>query len=404
MGKKDKSDAPGAQRRVWEDREIRFDSPAKALTPRRGEYIIDSINSVEDTKGNNGERGSLIATNLRIIWASHRHSTTNLSIGYNTILTMGIRKAKSKLRGNHLALYLMTKFGASRFEFIFTSLVKSSPRIFSTSQVPCFALLSLLVVVLCRVLWCVLVTMAGGGGRCGNQSVLRAYETSKLYRDLKLRGSLIRDGALVMLPKENVLNCVQGVWNLSYDQGNLGTLIITNIRVVWHANLATNYNVSVPYMQINSIRVRASKFGDALVLETSPTSGGYMLGFRITPGDVLDTVVKELTSLYNVYSVEPIFGVDFKMEEKPASVASVKASRVNDDIQIIDTQQAGGISYPAYLADTNKKEDREVVFDPHLGLAIESTAHQAVTTTTLWEVAPNSDPKKVVRKPSGPGV
>ena len=53
---------------VWEDRDIRFDARSNLLGCRKGEMIVDSINSVEDTKGNNGERGSLIVTNLRIIW------------------------------------------------------------------------------------------------------------------------------------------------------------------------------------------------------------------------------------------------------------------------------------------------------------------------------------------------
>ena len=50
-----------------------------ALDCRRGEIEIDSINSVEDTKGNNGDRGSLSITNLRIIWSSHKRPRTNLS-------------------------------------------------------------------------------------------------------------------------------------------------------------------------------------------------------------------------------------------------------------------------------------------------------------------------------------
>ena len=40
-----------------------------------------------------------------------------------------------------------------------------------------------------------------------------------------------------------------GVWNLSSDQGNLGTFFITNVRLVWHANMAENFNVSIPYLQ-----------------------------------------------------------------------------------------------------------------------------------------------------------
>lgn len=64
---------------VWQDREIRFDVPFALLKPRRGEVEIDSINSVEDTKGNNGEKGQLAVTNLRLIWCSHKDPRTNLS-------------------------------------------------------------------------------------------------------------------------------------------------------------------------------------------------------------------------------------------------------------------------------------------------------------------------------------
>ncbi len=81
----------------------------------------------------------------------------------------------------------------------------------------------------------------------------RAYDTSKLYRDLRLRGSIVRDGDLIMLPLEELYSKTNGVWNLSSDQGNLGTFFMTNVRLVWHATLASNFNVSVPYMQIVSI-------------------------------------------------------------------------------------------------------------------------------------------------------
>lgn len=71
---------------------------------------------------------------------------------------------------------------------------------------------------------------------------------------------------------------VNGVWNLFSEQGNLGTFFVTNVRLVWHANLVETFNVSIPYMQIASVRVRESKFGQALVVETHSSSGGYMLG------------------------------------------------------------------------------------------------------------------------------
>ena len=37
---------------------------------RPGEVLIDKLDSIEDTKGNAGDRGRLLVTNLRVIWHS----------------------------------------------------------------------------------------------------------------------------------------------------------------------------------------------------------------------------------------------------------------------------------------------------------------------------------------------
>lgn len=80
----------------------------------------------------------------------------------------------------------------------------------------------------------------------------RSYESTKLYRDLKLRGAIVQDKKLIILPNEETYNQLSGVWNLSSEQGNLGTFIVTNVRLVWFANMAENFNVSIPYMQMVS--------------------------------------------------------------------------------------------------------------------------------------------------------
>ena len=95
---------------IWQDREIRFDVQASELACRTGETVIDSIHSVEDTKGNNGEKGSLLITNLRLIWFSEADQTVNLSVGFDCILNTEIKETNSALRGNTLALYLRTRF------------------------------------------------------------------------------------------------------------------------------------------------------------------------------------------------------------------------------------------------------------------------------------------------------
>lgn len=350
---------------VWQDREIRFDVPSIQLHLRRGEREIDTINAVEDTKGNNGEKGQLSVTNLRILWISHKSQTTNLSIGLHNITSQKIGLTTSKLKGGQTsALYLMTKYNNSRFEFIFTSLVKNSPRLFSSIA-----------------------------------TVIKSYESSKLYRDLKLRGAIIKDKTLILLPQEQLYSTVDGVWNLSSDQGNLGTLFITNIRVVWHANLAENFNVSIPYIQMKQVKVKDSKFGYALVIETSVRSGGYILGFRIDPYEQLQRIYTELCNMYKIYSQTPIFGIQTVVEQRPESIEDRKVVKLQDDIEIVDTDKllhgnnnSGSVQshYYTYALDGSSGGDgstmkEEIVFSQELGLAIEKLRGN-VTIAELWSV------------------
>lgn len=336
---------------IWQDRELRFDSHPKLLECRRSEQIIDSINSVEDTKGNNGERGSLIVTNLRIMWVCHANNKVNLSVGFNNVISLNIKKAKSKLRGTTQALVVLCK-QISRFEFIFTSLVKNSPRLFTTVQ-----------------------------------AVMRAYETSKMYRDVRLRGSIIRDGQLLLLPGEQIFTKVEGVWNLSSDQGSLGTYLMTNVRVVWFANLAPNFNVSLPYLSIKAVRTRDSKFGKALVIETFKKAGGYSLGFRIDPLEKLDVVMKELVNFRKVYSLAPNFGVEFSVEGEAPSIQELLAPRIEEDVEIVeDVEDSHAVAaYYSVGGGAGGHEYDHVHYDDSTGLAIESM-QAGVTMEQLWRI------------------
>uniref|UniRef100_A0A667HBZ0 BBSome complex member BBS5 n=1 Tax=Lynx canadensis TaxID=61383 RepID=A0A667HBZ0_LYNCA len=280
---------------LWEDRDVRFDVSSQQMKTRPGEALIDCLDSIEDTKGNNGDR----------------------AIGYNCILNITTRTANSKLRGQSEALYILTKCNSTRFEFIFTNLVPGSPRLF-TSVI----------------------------------AVHRAYETSKMYRDFKLRSALIQNKQLRLLPQEHVYDKINGVWNLSSDQGNLGTFFITNVRIVWHANMNDSFNVSIPYLQIRSIKIRDSKFGLALVIESSQQSGGYVLGFKIDPVEKLQESVKEINSLHKVYSASPIFGVDYEMEEKPQPLEALTVEQIQDDVEIDSDDHTD--AFVAYFADGNK--------------------------------------------------
>ena len=77
---------------------------------RKGEIMVDSIGDVEDTKGNNGDRGKLAMSNLRLIWFSDITAKTNLTIGYDTMIGVEIKNTTSKLRGNVQALHIRARY------------------------------------------------------------------------------------------------------------------------------------------------------------------------------------------------------------------------------------------------------------------------------------------------------
>ncbi|KAI6177798.1 Bardet-Biedl syndrome 5-like protein [Aphelenchoides bicaudatus] len=333
---------------IWQDRDILFDVDSRSLRLIPGEYLVERIDNVEDTKGNNGDRGVLRITNIRLIWHANSMPRINLSIGYNSVHGVTTRVLKSKIRGHAESLYLMARNATTRFEFVFTCANPNHTKLFTTVI-----------------------------------GIHRAFETTKLYRELKMRGALVdEDGKLRILPLEHQTNRIEGAWNLSSDQGNLGVLLITNIRVVWYASMNPLYNVSIPYLQLKNCRIRDSKFGPALVMETSIQSGEYILGFRIDPEERLDSTSKEIQSFHSAYLSSPIFGVQFSKDR--TSYEERMRQRLDSDDQqspdedsnaddiVLETGPTRVDAFAAYFSDTSGKNNhRPITFSEELGVAIE---------------------------------
>jgi len=78
-----------------------------------------------------------------------------------------------------------------------------------------------------------------------------------------------------------------------------------------------------------------------MVMETTPSSGGYVLGFRVDPVEKLKDLVQEIHSLYQVYHTNPIFGVEFKLEEEgPGGQEEVEQTvSVEEDSDILESPE-----------------------------------------------------------------
>ncbi|XP_017782269.1 PREDICTED: Bardet-Biedl syndrome 5 protein homolog [Nicrophorus vespilloides] len=336
---------------TWEDKEVRFDIPFSEMRLKSEEKIVDRLDNIEDTKGNGGDRGRMIITTLRILWHSISSPRINLSIGFNSIISISTKVVNSKLRGTTQALHMLTNSNNTRFEFIFTNLIPGNMRHFTSVM-----------------------------------GVHKAYLSSKLYRELKLRGAVVYNKQLKILPLEQVFTTLHGVWNLSSDQGNLGTLIISNVRLVWFADMNEGFNISLPHLQIDTIKVRDSKFGTALVITSTQESGGYILGFRIDPEEKLHVVYKELISLYLVYNKKPIYGVEYKWSHQKET--DLQKQHLIDDFSEVEEPKGEMTNViTAYLADGGHIKDRMPLYSEDLGIAIESIK-EGYTLQKLWEVIP----------------
>ena len=333
---------------IWQDKEIRFDTNLSSLQPRKNEATVDSINSIEDTKGNNGVKGNMLITNLRLIWFNDEDQSVNLSIGFNCINNVELKSVDSRLKGNCQALVIKTQYNESRYEFIFTSLVNDSPRLFTSFQ-----------------------------------AVVRSYETTKIYRELRIRSAIIQEKLLILLPEEHVYNKYNNVINISVDQQSPGTMVITNVRIVWYASTVDNLNVSIPWIQISKITTRASSYGKTMVMETHPNNNGYQVGFKI---DGFEKAYVEVCNLLKVHSDNPIFGIESVIEEKTTIEKLPFGSRIADDVQIVNVDYYKGPSAAVYSYMTqSNKEDRPIVFSKELGLAVEQPP-EGVTLEELWKV------------------
>ncbi|CAK1545416.1 unnamed protein product [Leptosia nina] len=322
---------------VWEDREVLFDLPYEYLKLRSGEKIFDRIEAIEDTKGNSGIK----------------------AIGLNCVISTSSKMVSSGLRGSTQALYVLATFRDNKYEFVFTNLAPNCIRHYTT------------------------VT-----------TVHKAYVASRLYRDLRLRGAIVHNKQLRMLHLEQISLMESGVWNLSSESGNLGTMIVTNVRIVWYADVNEAFNVSLPYITIENVRypfkisIRDSKFGNALVIHVRSTSGGYVLGFRVDPPNRLISLLSELQILHQAYTEKPIFGVEMNWNQE-------EPRHLSDDIEELEEigEPRGEMGPSLYLASqlAQNKEGSNVqpVYSPYLGLAIEPLK-EGFTLKSIFEVQTTS--------------
>lgn len=122
------------------------------------------------------------------------------------------------------------------------------------------------------------------------------------------------------------------------------------------------------------------------MIHSTELSGNFVLGFRIDPEEKLKILYKELTSLHEVYSNNPIYGIEYNWFNNTHNQNQF-SNTIIEDADILE-EPTGEITnvLTAYLAD-GQKTDRPPIYCAELGLAVESLK-DGYTLNKLWEVIP----------------
>ena len=119
-----------------------------------------------------------------------------------------------------------------------------------------------------------------------------------------------------------------------------------------------------------------------------------VLGFKIDPPPLLDSIQTEITALYAAATKDPTFGVSLPPPTEKSAAHEAQSSTMgppgwggalsSSAVALLDDEDGDALDASAYFADPLKERDRPVVFDDHLGLAVE-TCVGGYTCETLWD-------------------
>ena len=369
---------------IWQDREVRCDGTKQTLMLRKGEESFDTINHIEDSRANNGDIGTFIFTNLRLIWLNNSAPERNLSIGFDTIEELTEKENESKIKGTTKAIFLKCKSGTQRFQFSFNSVSESCPNLYNALN-----------------------------------NILKVYDSGRLYRDLKFKGKIMnfKEKKLDLLLDEEVSSKYNNISFVSSDQNYIGTLITSNIRLVWFCNTIENFNLSIPWIQMSSINSQDNEeYGKILIIKAQKLFGGNSYPFFSYDQQTITNLINEVLSLKKIYQSNPILGIDIKKlmdseqndnskqvsneistnstNEKKKSKHDIAyenlLNNMNDDEEIADNNYINETAN-IYLLNDNKSDQvniTDIVYSEELGLAVQKLPDN-VTIDSLWKIINN---------------
>ena len=352
---------------LWQDRQVLFNVPKSEFIYGKGEETYKTMSSIEEIKGN--ELGTFIFTSLRLIWYNNKNPKINQSIGYDCIENLEKKTSDSMMTGQTNILSINCKVDKNRYELEYRHLSENNHDPYINLS-----------------------------------NILKLYEQGRIYREMKQNYEEIIDkekNILNLLKNEKIIDTIKNICiilnnetdNINKKIGNMGTLYTTNIRAIWINDKNSNYNLSVPYVQILSAQGENNpSYGISLKIKLTRLYNNFNILFYSKYGKLDEQFCEDFNKKMIIILKNPIVGISIikkadgvtdKLKEKIAKIADMvygqeEISDNNDD------QQAGMI----YLINEGRNKQNsinDIEFSKELGIACQKLPEN-VTIDDLWKI------------------
>ena len=353
------------QSTLWQDRQVIFDCSKSEFIFRQGEETYKTMSSIEDLKGSN-EIGTFIFTNLRLIWYNNKNPKVNQSIGYDCIEKLEKKSSDSMMTGQNNIVVIFCRSDKSRYELTYRNSGDNNhdPYINLTN-------------------------------------ILKLYEQGRLYRDMKQNNENIFDKNnknINLLKDEKIVETYKNILLDANDDDksiNNGTLYKTNVRLIWINDKNTSFNLSIPWIQISSLKGEMNdKYGVSIRIKLSKIYEYTSFLFYSKDKIINEEFCENMNKLMIKILENPILSISLrkgdeggaqkdKFKDKILKIADMVygqeefAERNEDD-------QAGMI----YLINEGRNKQNNInniEFSKELGIACEKLPEK-VTIADLWKI------------------
>lgn len=332
----------GSGTSTWKDKSLCFDLKRSDLDLLDGEQLIACFFPIEDIKGNQDELGLLKVTNLRLIWINCNKKRVNLSIGWRTITLTFEQNLKDSLGSSFTSLCVLCKYEATKYEFVFNKMSAYNADFWSLENNEQLSekAMSILDNVLKNVndnkslLITHLTPMYLAEPYCVVFKVWQSYKKTSLFRHCRANlthlltdnsngnplndNQQIRDGEINKLPSEEIIDIYKNIVQCETRSIRYpGIIVLTSVRLIWIDQQLVLRNLSIPYLRIESIRLKQN---DKIVINTLDylaTSNRIELTFEraskqgaasIDDSSRLKLIYEQVQNLFTLYKSKPKFG------------------------------------------------------------------------------------------------